>query len=201
MELLTDPDYINQKLLEYVEQVQRSQDLHRLSFAHAESYDEFIQMIRVSDNVDHLKHIRYTMMTEIMQATTIQNLKKAKGERDRDQESVKKLRRYLGQLAFAKTQCEVRLRTLDCLGFGEQDVSTAHRMVVPLETILETVSGRKRLAQFLELSGEEAYLAYWAAVEELRNTDKKNWHQIGAEIYYTFIHSPLSLIKVCFIIL
>lgn len=66
-------------------------------------------------------------MTEIMQATTIQNLKKAKDlDQEKDHSSTKKLKRYLGQLSFAKTQCEARLRTLGCPGFPvEQDCSAA----------------------------------------------------------------------------
>ena len=58
-------------------------------------------------------------MTEIMQATTIQNLKKVKEvDSEKDEISIKKLKRYLGQLKFAKLQCENRLRDLDCPGFA-----------------------------------------------------------------------------------
>lgn len=64
------------------------------------------------------------------------------------------------------------------------------------EKILESSFGRKMLYQFLENSGQEALLGYWNAIEELRTTEKKNWHEMGAEIYYTFIHSPTALIKV-----
>lgn len=62
-----------------------------------------------------------------MQATTIQNLKKAKDtDKERDQFSGKKLRKYLGQLKYAKLHCENRLRDLGCPGFSiESEESTA----------------------------------------------------------------------------
>lgn len=68
--------------------------------------------------------------------------------------------------------------------------------MVPMEKVLESVHGRKLLSKFLENCNQEHLLVYWAAVEELRMTDKVNWHQIAAEIYYTFIHSPTAPIKV-----
>ena len=52
------------------------------------------------------------------------------------------------------------------------------------------------LYNFLENGGQETYLSFWVAVEELRSTVKSHWHQIGAEIYYTFIHSQEAPIKV-----
>lgn len=61
---------------------------------------------------------------------------------------------------------------------------------------MENSFGRKMLYQFLENGGQETFLGYWTAVEELRSTDKKKWHQVGAEIYYTFIHAPSAPIKV-----
>lgn len=69
---------------------------------------------------------RYSIMTEIMQATTIQNLKKVKDANiEKDQFSSKKLRKYLGQLRYAKLQCENRLRNLGCPGFPLESEDTA----------------------------------------------------------------------------
>ena len=33
-------------------------------------------------------------------------------------------------------------------------------------------------------------LGFWAAVEELKNSDKKVWHQLATEIFYTYINKP-----------
>lgn len=55
---LTDPDYINQKILEYMEKFVQNHNLHQSSCTHAESFQEFIQLIRTNDDVNHLKHVR-----------------------------------------------------------------------------------------------------------------------------------------------
>lgn len=39
-------------------------------------------------------------------------------------------------------------------------------------------------------------VGYWSAVEELRIAHRNQWHQLGAEIFYTFIRSPTAEIKV-----
>lgn len=69
---------------------------------------------------------RYDIATQIMQATTLQNVKRAKGidadanEKTGAQHNVsrqqiadaKKLKRYIGQLTIAKAECEAALRKL-----------------------------------------------------------------------------------------
>jgi hypothetical protein len=39
-------------------------------------------------------------------------------------------------------------------------------------------------------------MGYWSAVEELRQTNRSSWHQLGAEIFYTYINTPSPDIKV-----
>ena len=39
-------------------------------------------------------------------------------------------------------------------------------------------------------------LGFWAAVEELKNSDKKVWHQLATEIFYTYINKPQDPWKV-----
>ena len=39
-------------------------------------------------------------------------------------------------------------------------------------------------------------LGFWAAVEELRSSDKKIWHQLATEIFYTYINKPQDPKKV-----
>lgn len=68
--------------------------------------------------------------------------------------------------------------------------------VLPLQTILDNVIGRKYLSQFLEQVSSQGLIGYWAAVQELRCADRSNWHQLGAEIFYTYIRSPTAEIKV-----
>jgi len=62
--------------------------------------------------------------------------------------------------------------------------------------VLESVVGRRYLKQFLEQVGSASLLGYWSAVEELRQTDRSSWHQLGAEIFYTYINTPSPDIRV-----
>ncbi|KAK6621433.1 hypothetical protein RUM44_001240 [Polyplax serrata] len=195
--LLTDPDYINLKILEYMEQIVQT---HNHEILKAESFCDFLHVINTTKDVNYLKHIRYSIMTEIMQATTIQNLKNAKDVDSENQAIVKEVNEYLGQLKYAKMKCEDSLRNLGCPGFTaeleDSPASVVEKRVLPFEKVLEHSFGRKMLYQFLENGGQESFLAYWTAVEKLRTTKKENWHQVGAEIYYTFINSPTATIKV-----
>lgn len=68
--------------------------------------------------------------------------------------------------------------------------------IFPLQYILDNVTGRRYLSQFLEQVASQDLIGYWAAVQELRNADKSNWHQLGAEIFYTYITSPTAEIKI-----
>ncbi|KAJ8919461.1 hypothetical protein NQ315_016561, partial [Exocentrus adspersus] len=68
--------------------------------------------------------------------------------------------------------------------------------VLPLQMILEHVLGRKYLSQYLQTLASQDLIRFWTAVEELRTAQRKNWHQLGAEIFYTFIRNPTSEIKV-----
>lgn len=58
------------------------------------------------------------------------------------------------------------------------------------------MTGRRYLSQFLEQVASQGLIGYWAAVQELRTADRSNWHQLGAEIFYTYIRSPTAEIKV-----
>lgn len=68
--------------------------------------------------------------------------------------------------------------------------------ILPLPYILENVIGRRHLSQFLEQVSSQGLIGYWAAVQELRAAKKSNWHQLGAEIFYTYIKSPTAEMKV-----
>lgn len=82
----------------------------------------------------------------------------------------------------------------------ESDISdpaaVADGRIVPLQVILDNVTGRRYLSQFLEQVASQGLIGYWAAVQELRAAERSNWHQLGAEIFYTYIRSPTAEIKV-----
>ncbi|XP_071876720.1 sorting nexin-25 isoform X2 [Bombus fervidus] len=209
IDLITNPDYINQKILSYIDQQQLAEAMHRKTYEYAESFEDFIRMIKSSKDLEVLKHIRYNIVTEIMQATTIQNIKRAQGlDPDTnafgksDAIQARKLTRYISQLTYAKNTCECHMQSLGWNGYPVQasDVTDAavvtEERILPLQYILDNVIGRRYLSQFLEQVASQDLIGYWAAVQELRNADKSNWHQLGAEIFYTYITSPTAEIKV-----
>lgn len=67
---------------------------------------------------------------------------------------------------------------------------------MPLLSILDNVTGRKHLTKYLETVSSQGLVGYWTAAEELRTSSRKNWHQLGAEIFYTYIRNPSAEIKV-----
>lgn len=204
---LTDPDYFNRNVITYIKMTQMTANVHAKAFEYA-SFEDLMKIIYRTYDVEVLKQIRYTIVTKLMQATTLQNLNRAKGvdldnnEKMRGNSSVqkseitaaKKLRKYIDQLTFAKKECEKRLTNLGWEA-GYQ-FSDDIKKVLPLSSILEHVLGRKYLTQFLQTLASQDLVRFWIAVEELRSAHRKNWHQLGAEIFYTFIRNPTSEIKV-----
>ncbi|KAJ4442220.1 hypothetical protein ANN_12086 [Periplaneta americana] len=212
IEMITDPDTINQKILAYIYQQQpQSETLRKKTYAYAASFEDFVSMIKDCTDTEVLKHIRYDIMTEIMQATTIHNLKKSKGL-DPDKEvfsfgtgkgdmlQSRQVKRYINQLTYAKNQCEKRLRLLGWMGYPVEEAVEASTMisrkVLSLQEVLGSVVGRRYLTQFLEQVGSPSLMGYWGAVQELRQSDSCNWHQLGAEIFYTYINTPSPDIQV-----
>ncbi|XP_020288174.1 sorting nexin-25-like [Pseudomyrmex gracilis] len=209
IDLITDPDYINQKILGYIDQQQLAEAMHRKTYEYAESFEDFIHMIKSTKDLEVLKHIRYNIVTEIMQATTIQNVKRAQGLDSEnnalgnsDAVRARKLKRYINQLTYAKNICECHMQTLGWNGYPPQDTEIfdateiAEGRIVPLQIILDNVTGRRYLSQFLEKVSSQDLIGYWAAVQELRAAERSTWHQLGAEIFYTYIRSPTAEIKV-----
>ncbi|XP_046394040.1 sorting nexin-25 [Ischnura elegans] len=206
---LCDPDNINQRIMAYVKKLEQDTELHNRFYTYAPSFDEFIQFIKKSNDIELLRHIRYSIVTEIMQRTTIQSLKKQKSNDKEQSQAMKKEeilqarkeRRYMNQLAYAKNLCEKKLKLLGWLRYPQEEFDfdcdgVSGREILPIENVLSNVVGRKFFAQFLEGVGCPALVGYWGAVEELRQADRKQWHQLGAEIFYAYVHLPTGKVKV-----
>ncbi|KAK9875772.1 hypothetical protein WA026_009565 [Henosepilachna vigintioctopunctata] len=205
---ITDPDFINRNIIAYIESKKLSSNVYVRAFECAKTFEDFLKIIKKTDDPDALVSIRYNIVNKIMQATTLQNLNRTKGvDLDNEKASLsisginksdinaaKKLRKYISQLTYAKRECEKQLNELSQeSGYQFNDDKDK---VLPLKNILEHVIGRKYLSQFLETLASHDLIRFWSAVEELRTAQRKNWHQIGAEIFYTFIRISTGEIKV-----
>lgn len=59
---ISDPDYFNRKVVEYIEAQKIAVTMHRKTFEYANSFEDFLKMIQKSDDVDLLKRIRFVKL-------------------------------------------------------------------------------------------------------------------------------------------
>uniref|UniRef100_T1JVM1 Sorting nexin-25 n=1 Tax=Tetranychus urticae TaxID=32264 RepID=T1JVM1_TETUR len=124
IEMLSDPDYINQKIVEYIKGYLDESERHRKTYAYAKSYEDFVEIIKSCVSIEDLKKIRYRIVSEIMQATALENLKRQKlmdkEARPSQCTSLAKgdlllnrdLKRYINNLQYAKNLCSKRINQL-----------------------------------------------------------------------------------------
>lgn len=195
--------------MSYVEQQEMVEALHKKTCDYANSIEDFVSMIKDTHDIEVLKRIRYYIVSEIMQATTAQNVQRSQGLDPENTSLIsksdcKKLKRYISQMTQAKNICESHMGQLGWDGYPDVDndddvidaVTITEGRIIPLRIVLDSVIGRKYLSQFLEQVSSQGLIGYWTAVQELRLADKTNWHQLGAEIFYTYITIPTAEIKV-----
>ncbi|CAG9859711.1 unnamed protein product [Phyllotreta striolata] len=205
IDAITDPDFFNRNVINYIEATQIQTNLPKKILENASNFEDLIDKV---DDVQMLRSIRYNIVTKLMQATTMQNLNRAKGlDLDTDKSTLtsagiqksdlnaaKKLKKHINQLTLAKKQCEKKLVSLGW-DSGYQ-CGDDMKKALSIQAILECVLGRKYLSQFLQTLASHDLVRFWSSVEELRTAQRTNWHQLGAEIFYTFIRNPTSEIKV-----
>ena len=66
MELLSNPDYINQMLLAQLEHREQMNEHHKRAYTYAPSYEEFIKLINSNSDVEFLKQLRYLVFNYSM---------------------------------------------------------------------------------------------------------------------------------------
>ncbi|XP_067639431.1 sorting nexin-25 isoform X2 [Eurosta solidaginis] len=199
IKMLTSPDYINQKIVQNIETRLAAAAISKRSYEYAASFEDFLKIINNAGNLEELSLIRKSIVNDLMHATTMQNLQRAKGlDPNTDDHNLSKsemnaavrLRRYVQQLTFAKTQCEKNLSKYGWNGNYTSDVDLS------LIEILSTAVGRRYLTIFLEPLKASALVGFYMAVEELKHSHKSAWHQLGTEIFYTYIRVPKPEIQI-----
>uniref|UniRef100_A0A182QU64 Sorting nexin-25 n=1 Tax=Anopheles farauti TaxID=69004 RepID=A0A182QU64_9DIPT len=207
---LTAPDFINQQIVECIETRLVAVAIQKRSHEYAANFDDFLRIIDMTQTADELHSIRASIVSDIRQATTMQTLQQrvrggfslaqcdsadgssAGSENGGDNgggepaAAALRLKRYIQQLSFAKSQCEKGLARLGWEGSVSSDVDLS------LADILSTVGGRRALTAFLEPLNAASLVGYYTTVEELRRAPRSAWHQLGAEIFYTYIRAPSS---------
>ncbi|KAH8235713.1 hypothetical protein KR032_005746 [Drosophila birchii] len=199
IKMLTAPDYINQKVVQNIETRLAAAAMSKRSYEYAASFEDFLKIINNSGSLEELSLIRKSIVNDLMHATTMQNLQRAKGlDPDHEDHSLTKsehtaavrLKRYVRQLTMAKSECEKNLAKFGWNGNYSSDID------LTLVEILNTAVGRRYFTLFLEPLKASALIGFYLAVEEIKHAHKSASHQLGTEIFYTYIRVPKSEIQI-----
>ncbi|KAH9513960.1 sorting nexin 25 [Bulinus truncatus] len=208
IDLLCDPHFINQKLLDYMAYREKLYADTKRTYMYSATYEGFIKMIKSSESINDLKQMRYNIISEILQASAINRLKKQHGlNTDKDVApkgtnkgellKARNLERYKNQLTVAKQLCEKRIISLGGSIFESSTNSSYKEEEIPgqklfsFTVIMEMPQFREYFMKFLKKEGAESYLGFWNAVEKLKVTAKDQRHHVASEIYQQYIASIL----------
>lgn len=213
--MLCDPDYINQKILAYIKQQEKLMADTKRTYTYAASYEDFVNLINTSDRVEELKQMRYKIISEIMQATTINNMKKAQGI-NTDKESSPKstakgellkarnLKRYINQLTVAKQLVEKRMQSVGGSRGGtavsadtkQDEVSLPGQKVLSFTVIMDTPKAREFFMRFLQPEGKDYLVGFCTDVETLKSSSKVKQHEVATEIYQQYVAKTSPVLPV-----
>ncbi|XP_041080005.1 sorting nexin-25-like isoform X2 [Polyodon spathula] len=203
VEVLSDPDYINRMLLTQLELREQLNEHHKKAYTYAPSYEEFIKLISGSSDVEFLKQLRYQIVVEVIQATTISSLphlKKQKDSKGKETAAMKadllrarNMKRYINQLTVAKKQCEKRIRLLGGPAYDQQEDGVTEeteghqsQRILQFEEIMSKPKFREHFRIYMERVDKRALISFWESVEYLKNANKNEIPQLVGEIYQNF---------------
>ncbi|KAJ6668602.1 hypothetical protein lerEdw1_012084 [Lerista edwardsae] len=203
VELLSDPDYINQMLLVQMEYREQVNEHHKRAYTYAPSYEEFIKLINSNSDVEFLKQLRYQIVVEIVQATTISSFPQMKRQKESkgketaamkaDHLRARNMKRYINQLTVAKKQCEKRIRLLGGPAYDQQEDGVFEdgegpqsQKILQFEEILCNPSYREHFRVYMERMDKRALVTFWESVEYLKNANKAEMPQMVSQIYQDF---------------
>uniref|UniRef100_A0A8C3LL22 Sorting nexin 25 n=1 Tax=Chrysolophus pictus TaxID=9089 RepID=A0A8C3LL22_CHRPC len=200
VELLGDPDYINQMLLSQLEYREQMNEHQKKDYTYAPSYEEFIKLISSNTDVEFLKQLRYQIVVEIVQATTISNFPQVKRQKGKETAAMKadllrarNMKRYINQLTVAKKQCEKRIRFLGGPaydqqedGFSDEGDGAQSQKILQFEEILANPSYREHFRIYMDRMDKVALIDLWESVENLRSANKAEIPQLVSDIYQNF---------------
>eukprot|EP00073_Rattus_norvegicus_P031176 XP_006253230.1 PREDICTED: sorting nexin-25 isoform X2 [Rattus norvegicus] len=200
VELLSNPDYINQMLLAQLEYREQMSGHHKRAYTYAPSYEEFIKLINSNSDVEFLKQLRYQIVVEIIQATTISSFPQLKRHKGKESAAMKtdllrarNMKRYINQLTVAKKQCEKRIRILGGPAYDQQEDGVSDegegpqsQKILQFEDIMTNPFYRERFGTYMERIDKRALVGFWESVEHLKNANKNEIPQLVSEMYQNF---------------
>uniref|UniRef100_A0A673MD13 Sorting nexin-25-like n=1 Tax=Sinocyclocheilus rhinocerous TaxID=307959 RepID=A0A673MD13_9TELE len=203
VDVLSDPDYINRMLLAQLEHREQVNEHHKKAYTYAPSYEEFIKLISSSSDIQFLKQLRYQIVVEIIQATTISSIPQLKRQKDSkgkeaaalkaDLLRARNMKRYINQLTVAKKQCEKRIRLLGGPNYEQQEDGAQDegdgpqsQRILQFEEIMSNAVYREHFRVYMERVDKRALISFWELVEMLKSANKNEVPQLVGEIYQNF---------------
>ncbi|KAG5285722.1 hypothetical protein AALO_G00006670 [Alosa alosa] len=199
VEVFSDPDYINRTLLSRLEQREQLMEHHRKAYTYAPSYEEFIKLISSSSDVDFLQQLRYQIVVEIIQATTLSSLPQMKKQKGKDKAMktdllrARNMKRYINQLTVAKRQCEKRIWLLGGPSYEQQEDGATDGAegaqtprILQFEEIMSNPTRREYFRVYMARVDKAAVIKFWELVETLKTANKNEVPYLVGEIYQNF---------------
>uniref|UniRef100_A0A672QD48 Sorting nexin-25-like n=1 Tax=Sinocyclocheilus grahami TaxID=75366 RepID=A0A672QD48_SINGR len=200
VDVLSDPDYINRMLLAQLEHREQVNEHHKKAYTYAPSYEEFIKLISSSSDIQFLKQLRYQIVVEIIQATTISSIPQLKRQKGKEAAALKadllrarNMKRYINQLTVAKKQCEKRIRLLGGPNYEQQEDGAQDegdgpqsQRILQFEEIMSNAVYREHFRVYMERVDKRALISFWELVEMLKSANKNEVPQLVGEIYQNF---------------
>ena len=216
IEMICDPDYINQKLLVYLTKKEEAMERGKKPTTYKyKDFEDFMSQIKKCEDVDDLQNLRQQIITDIIQATAVYKMKRSHttgfhGKQFPIPIPAEKLKilmgrdleLYIRQLGTAKTSCDRQLRKQ---GGGEEyneepipiigttvDEGTGERPLgIPFETIMKNEVAQIFFIRFLEECQNSHLLIFWLAAEKLQGDTVTGFHTSLGKLYDDYL-SPLS---------
>lgn len=207
IEMICDPDYINQKLLAYLSRREQAVKSAQRKY-YARTYEDFVKNIKKIDDLMELHQMRQFIITDIIQAKAVQRMKstKAKGlgggafpipiPADKVRSLMERdLRLYVNQLQTAKTVCERQIRKLGGEDYDSDSPQGSEKMsdsvkgsgekpltLLPFEVIMTNRVARQLFHKFLMECGFAHLLQFWEEVRKLESSPSDSLHKVVKEI-------------------
>ena len=210
IEMICDPDYINQKLVAYLTRREEAAKSAQKKYRYSATYEDFMKHINKCEDVMELHQIRQLIITDIIQAKAVFKMKTSRStgiqatgitiSADKARSLMQRnLELYINQLGTAKMKCERLIRKL---GGEAEDVPTAagektltsetqwdvpRSPGIPFETIMRNEAARGHFLQFLEQCSFDHLLRFWSSAEALKATSSDSLHKKIKNVYDEFL--------------
>ena len=192
IDMVCDPDYINQKLLVYLSKREEASERGKKPMTYKyKDFEDFMSQIKKSDDLEELQTLRQQIITDIIQAKAVYKMKhshttglhgkqfpipipaeKLKVLMGRD------LELYIRQLGTAKTSLDRQLRkqggeeydeeATPVIGTSIEESRQGERPLgIPFETIMKNDVAQMFFLQFLEECRTSHLLCFYVSAENL----------------------------------